>query len=292
MPVEIKDHLRKLYQIMYHTFELTIGNSNNESTIEFDVFQTDIAQLWANEIAKNYPLYETDRFTNWPNSTKSKAYYEYYLKLHMNNIQEYGHPIAIENFDFQDALNLMHKHFEDLRGHIDNPSNWYKSAPPKVKNSVDRFNVLIHEYENLLAEEKQNFRNPTIVCTFKDRPKIQLEEYHYKHFTHRWKKGTVYINYCEVGKPLLDVFKDNDDHAEAIRPQSTYSADFMIKFGPTVPERIAVKKENDFFEWYKQKGYNFKHLSLGMIPVAQIKKPVDLNKFKNYNEVINVTCKK
>lgn len=277
---------------MLRTFEIEIGNNADSSKIEFYILQTDIAQLWAKEIAKNYPLYETNRFTNWPNSAKSKAYYEYYLKLHMNNIQEYGHVVDIKDFDFQDALNVMHKHFEDLRGHIDYPSEWYQSAPAKVKRSVDKFNILIHEYENLLEEEKQSFRNPTIVCTFNDRPKFDLLEEHYKHFTHCWEHGTVYINYCEVGKPLLDVFKDKDDHAEAIRPQSTWSADFMIKFGPSVPESFAAHKEKQFMEWYKQKGFNFKHLSLGMIPVAKIKKPVDLNKYKSYNRVINVTCRK
>ena len=276
---------------MHHTFEIEIGNTNNSSKIEFDILQTDIAHLWAKEIAKNYPLYETDRFTNWPNSTKSKAYYEYYLKLHMNNIQEYGHAINIEDFDFQDALNEMHKHFEDLRGHVDNPSQWYIDAPAKIKNSVDRFNILIHEYENLLEEERQTFRNPTIVCTFSDRPKFELKEEHYKHFTHCWEYGTVYINYCEVGKPLLDVFKDHDDHAEAIRPQSTWSADFMIKFGPDVPKSFAAHREKEFMEWYKSKEFNFKHLSLGMIPVAKIKKPVDVDKYKSYNKVISCSTK-
>lgn len=276
---------------MLNTFEITIGNNSNHSTLEFDIFQTDIAQQWAKEIAKDYPLYETNRFTNWPDSKKSKRYYEYYLKYHMSNIQKYGgHTIDIDNFDFQAALNEMHKHFEDLRGHVDRPSIWYQSAPAKVKNSVDRFNVLIHEYENLLAEENQKFRNPTIVCTFKHRPKFELKEDHYKYFTHHWKYGTVYINYCEVGKPLLDVYKDNDDHVESIRPQSTYSADFMIKFGPTVPKHYVEQKEKRFFDWYKQKGYNFKNLSLGMIPVAKLKNSVDLDKLKSYNTVINVSC--
>lgn len=277
---------------MHRTFEITICNDKLRSTIEFDILQTDIAQRWANEIAKNYPLYETDRFTNWPDSKKSKNYYEYNLKYHIDVIKNYGYKIDIEKLDFQDALNIMHKHFEDLRGHVDRPSKWYQSAPDEIKASVDKFNVLIHEYENQLEEEKQSFKNPTIVCTFQDRPKYNLEEKDYQHFTHSWEHGTVYINYCEVGKPLLDVFKDHDDHAEAIRPQSTWSADFMIKFGPDVPKSFAAQREKEFMEWYKSKGFDFKHLSLGMIPVAKVKQPIDLNKYKNYNRVINVTCRK
>lgn len=277
---------------MHHTFEITIGNTETQSVLEFEILQTNIAQSWANEIAKNYPLYETDRFTNWPNNTKSKKYYEYYLKYHMDIIEQYGYKIDFGKLDFQDALNKMHKHFEDLRGHVDRPSFWYQTAPQKVKNSVDRFNVLIHEYENFLEEENQDFKNPTIVCTFCDRPKYALNDEDYQHFTHSWEYGTVYINYCEVGKPLLDVFKDQDVYAEAVRPQSTYSADFMIKFGPTVPEEFVNKKQKDFDRWYAKQNYNFKHLSLGLIPVAKIKTNIDINSLQGYNRIYNAQCKK
>jgi hypothetical protein len=277
---------------MHHTFEITIGKNDERSAIEFDILQTDIAQRWANEIVKNYPLYETDRFTNWPKSIKSKKYYEYYLKHHMDVIGKYGYKIDVSKLDFQDALNVMHKHFEDLRGHVDRPTYWYQTAPEEVKNSVDKFNVLIHEYENFLQEENQDFKNPTIVCTFCNRPTYKLDEGDYQHFTHSWEYGTVYINYCEVGKPLLDVFKDKDDYAEAVRPQSTYSADFMIKFGPTVPKEFVEEKQNDFDRWYSKQNYNFKHLSLGLVPVAKIKTDIDIDNLQGYNKVYNVKCKK
>lgn len=277
---------------MHHTFEITIGNNKEKSIIEFAILQTDIAQRWADEIAKNYPLYETDRFTNWPNSIKSKKYYEYYLKYHMDVIDKYGYKIDYDKVDFQDALNIMHKHFEHLRGHVDRPSFWYQTAPQEVKNSVDKFNILIHEYENFLEEEKQDFKNPTIVCTFMDRPKYNLLKEDYKYFTHSWEYGTVYINYCEVGKPLLDVFKDKDDHAEAIFPQSTYSADFMIKFGPSVPKDFVTKKQEEFDVWYAAQDYNFDNLSLGLIPVAQLKTNVNIKDLQGYNRVYDVKCKK
>tara|TARA_R110000868_G_scaffold102091_1_gene281092 strand:+ start:30670 stop:31503 length:834 start_codon:yes stop_codon:yes gene_type:complete len=277
---------------MLRTFELTIGNNNNDYNLQFNIFKTDIAQLWANEILQNYPIYESDRFTNWPNNVKTASYYEYYLKHYIDIIVNHGHPILLDRLNFQDALNKLHKHFEDIRGHVDFPSQWYNTAPAKVKESVDKLNILIHEYENFLEEEKQTFRNPTIVCTFKDRPKYDLQDNHYKHFTHKWEYGTVYINYCEVGKPLLDVFKDQDTHAEAIRPQSTWSADFMIKFGPTVPNKFYKTKDAEFWKWYKDKNFDFKNPAIGMIPVAHIKNNIDILSISNYNKVINVSCRK
>jgi hypothetical protein len=145
----------------------------------------------------------------------------------------------------------------------------------------------------LLEEKNQDFRNPTIVCTFEDRPKYDLEECDYQHFTHRWEHGTVYINYCEVGKPLLDVFKDNDHYVgkDAIRPQSTWSADFMIKFGPTIPESVAAQKDKDFLKWYSKNNFDFKHKSLGYIPVAKITSPLDISKLKKFDKVVDVSCR-
>lgn len=277
---------------MLNTFNLTIGNDADWAVLDFDILETSIAQKWAYEIAQDYPIYENDRFTNWPNAKNNRSYYEYWLKHHIDVITKFGHPIAIDLMYNQDSLNQLHKHFEDLRGHVDMPAQWYINAPYEIQQSVDKLNILIHEYENYLHEEKDSFKNPTIVCTFKDRPKYALQDEDFLHFTHQWQYGTVYINYCEVGKPLLDVFKDRDFYVEAIRPQTTYSADFMIKFGPDVPIEYAETKQRNFEKWYKEQNLDFKNLSLGMIPVAKIKQNIDITEYFKYNRVINVSCRK
>lgn len=275
---------------MLHTFELVLGNNRNTTSLFFDIFETEIAQLWAEEIKKSYPLYENDRFTQWPKSKKDAEYYESNLKYHVNVINSYDKVIELENYSQQEFLNILHKHFEDLRGHVDYSTGWYENAPTGVQQSVDKLNILIHEYENYL-HKKDTKLNPTIVTTFKDRPKYNLKDEHYKYFTHRWKFGTVYINYCEVGKPLLDVFKDQDEYVgkDAIRPQSTYSADFMIKFGPSVPEEFAIEKEKQFWKWFETKNINVDRskAALGMIPVAELKEEnIDIDNLKDFDKVV------
>ena len=276
-------------------FKIKLGNETGNTTeLRFKTFRTKIAKKWIEEISNNYPLHETDRFTNWPGSKKKDIYYKVHLLKHITIINKYD-PIIINGVPAnitQDYFNFLHKHFEDLRGHVDYATKWYKEAPEKVKHSVDRLNVLIHEYENYLDEQNQNYKNPTIVGTFRDRPKFKLEEHDYKHFTHQWKFGTVYINYCEVGKPLLDVFKDKDHHvgADAIRPQSTWSADFMIKFGVDVPADYATTKEKMFWEWANTQNLNInpKYAALGMIPVAHLALPVDINYISKFDRIISV----
>lgn len=275
---------------MHRTFELVLSDGNKTASLFFDIFDTDIAQLWAEEISKGYPLYENDRFTEWPGSNKDEAYYQAELKKHIDIINSYDKIIELENYNQQTFLNILHKHFEDLRGHVDYSTFWYDHAPAQVQESVDKLNILIHEYENYLNEKNCGHQNPTIVTTFKDRPKYNLKDEHYKYFTHCWQHGTVYINYCEVGKPLLDVFKDQDEHVgdDAIRPQSVYSADFMIKFGPSVPEEFACEKEKKFWQWFELQNINIDRAkaALGMIPVARIANDIDINELKGFNKVI------
>lgn len=248
-------------------FIVTITNDLDDKDLIFDIYNTDIAHRWANEVAKNYSLYETDRFQGWPNDNRNIQYYFSALQEQINVVNSYQ-PKTINSkiSSDQNTLNYLHKFFENLRGEIHSGTDFYNTSPNHVKNSIDKFNVLIHETEHLIRHSD----TPTIVGTFNDRPRLQLEENDFEHFTIKWKYGEVYINYCEVGKPLLDVFKDQDNHigSDNVRPQQFYSADFMIKFGTSVPKHYYQDRLKKFESWYLTQSFNFKHLSLGMIPVA------------------------
>lgn len=250
-------------------FVLTIGNTNDR-TLVFDIFNTSIANRWADEVAKNYPLHETDRFKGWPASSRTESYYYDQLKEQIVIVNAYQNNLIpnIINLVTQDTLNTLHKYFEELRGPIVEGTEFYNNAPDHVKYAVDRFNVMIHELEHYIRHTGY----PELVGTYKDRPKFDLLPEDYAHFTFKWKFGYVYINYCEVGKPLLDVFKDNDYIVgdNNIRPLKYYSADYTIKFGPDTTDKVYQMRLNKFNDWYKQQGFSFDQLSLGMIPVASL----------------------
>lgn len=248
-------------------FVVTLTDNTSDKNLVFNVYQTDIAYRWAEEVSKNYPLYETERFQGWTNSKKDLSYYISTLTEQIEIVNNYKtETIKFNNIFNQEELNYLHKFFEDLRGHVVEGTTFYNTAPIQVKSAIDKFNVLIHEIEHLLRDSS----TPTIIGTFKDRLRIPLLEDDYNHFTIKWKYGEVYVNYCEVGKPLLDVFKDQDTYVgiDNIRPQEYYSADFMIKFGIELSDEYHTQRLQDFNNWYNQQDFNFKHKSLGMIPVA------------------------
>ena len=62
----------------------------------------------------------------------------------------------------------------------------------------------------------------------------------------------------------------------------------MIKFGMTTPEIFYNRRLELFNQWISKQKYNFKHLSLGMIPVASLESGAA---YPNYTTVKSVCIK-
>lgn len=269
---------------MSKQFVLTLTNGLEDRTIYFDLLTTSIANKWADEVANNYPFFETDRFSNWPNGKNMSDFYRE-LKEQIDIVNEYkpNTIVGLSHIFNQSLLNYLHKFFEELRGPVDEPAEFYATAPDNVKQAITKFNILIHECEhymfNLETMKLTNHPYATIVGTYNG-PRYQLDDGDYDHYTFKWTFGTVYINYREIGKPLLDVFKDQDDVVgdTNIKPLHYYSADFQIKFGPSTLDIIYDQRVEMFDAWYESKKeyfeslglYKDKKLALGLIPVAQL----------------------
>lgn len=264
-------------------FSVVLTDGNEDAILTFKVRNTPTAQKWFAELSKNYPLYETDRFTNWSNKDLIKE-----LKIQLDIIKKYDERIKanVSSDITQSELNQLHKYFENLRGEVSKGTAWYNAAPKKIQNALLRFNVLIHELEASIRTSQ----HPTMVVTFKERPIIELSPYDLENFTFRWTSGTVYINYCHVGKTILDIFKDKDKISDAVRPQTHYSADFMVKFGPTTSYAKYLFKKIMISLWLPFQRFNFKNSNLGMIPVADLISNFDINNMRKFNKVKKVVC--
>jgi len=266
---------------MYKKFSITIHDKkDSEKTLFFDVYQNNVSQKWAEEISKEYELFETERFKSW--RVDSNVEDELVSNLNfeietINNFMPNCINTKVKKGTGQQTLNYLHKIFEKLRGEIRTGTDNFNNAPDAVKNAIQNLNILIHRYEDY-NNSKPSELNPnhpfaSIVGTFKNRPRFPLQDEDYNYFTFNWKFGEVYINYCEVGKPILDVFKDDDELVglDNIRPLHYYSADFMIKFGPDTPEWFYKVRLKKLRTWLMEKGFNprDKKLSIGLIPVAK-----------------------
>lgn len=265
-------------------FKITLTDGVSDTELSFKVRETPIAKKWFKELSNNYPIFEDDRFSNWHGNTNLVKK----LNEQIDIINAYDNIIDLRASEdiTQKDLNYLHKFFEDLRGEVITGTSWYHAAPEQVKIALSQYNVLIHQLEEYIRSPEY----PSLVVTFNDRPRFELTDDDIQHFTFCWQKGTVYISYCHVGKPILDVFKDRDYIAEGVRPQTHYSADFIIKFGPSSKYYIYLLRKLLINIWLPLQRFKFKNPNLGEIPVADIIGDFNINNYRKFNRVKKVEC--
>ncbi len=267
-------------------FELTLTNGVDDLVLNFKLRDTEIANKWFAELSKNYELCETDRFSNWGNHNFINQ-----LNNQIDIINAYDNIIdkKASVFTNQEDLNYLHKFFEDLRGEAIVSTEWFTNAPAEVKIALEKFNILIHQLESAIRTKN---KHPTLVVTFKGETRLELSQDDMQNFTYKWESGTAYINYCHVGKTVLDAFRDRDNITEAVRPQTHYCADFIVKFGPSTNPIVYFLKSIIINIWLKFKNFKLKNLNIGLIPVADIITEIDKETLLKFNKVKTVKCLK
>lgn len=254
---------------------LTLASATDTYDIVLDVLDTPIAKKWYAEVGKNHEFFETHRFTGFPNSPTLKGYADKINEC-IDVINAYQPNTilsrAIENMSTE-LTNDLHKYFEVLHGGVLSKSDFLKNAPQTVQWALIQYNVNIHAYE------KAHLQLPMITCTYKS-PRMPLDDDDYEHFTHALQYGYAYINYCEVGKHLLELYEDQDEVCgeENIRPLKYYKADFKLKLGKSMPGDVAEDYLTKFEEWFASEKEMFdrlgihkdKYRALGLITVAKM----------------------
>jgi hypothetical protein len=263
-------------------FYIEFKNQEETLTLKFETHSHATAKKWYQELVeqlqRNSNLKENNRLYHFPNNTWSLENIVSELKNRADIINAYEFYIPeADQIDVaidQTLLNILHKYFEEMRGGILSPGEYYTNAPWDVKQAIEDYNVLIHRTEDKLNAVQAR---PRMVLTFHERQRYELIDEDYDNFSLDIQFGEVYVNYCEVGKPLWDVFKDRDQVVgdQNIRPLKWYSADMMVYFMDATYRR----KIEDFWKWWDDNneflsnlGFikHDKKLSLGHIPVAKL----------------------
>lgn len=272
----------------------------NEFYLDFTVYNNPTAVRWFECLKEqcdiNNDILEKDRFYNFPNGkwTEEKIVNELNECITIiNSNREVIKHTAFVGMP-QEQLNHLHHYFENLRGGILTPGKYWLSATEQEQAALERYNVIIHRAENFYANLSRNANYPRIVCRFKDRKRYNMLDEDYQYFTLTRQFGEVYINYCEVGKPLYDVYKDGDDIVgeDNIRPLKYYSADFTAYFHNRSQERVEYFLKGMSAWWDQNNNYltalGFKKddpkNAIGNIPVAMIDSTLD------QEEIVNTLC--
>jgi hypothetical protein len=239
---------------------------NNTLTLEFQLFDSPIAELWVERMnsRSDYPLDHPDRFYGFNSPEEEVNRAEHYIQSCIDTINAYQ--VMIErpftNYQDQDCLNYLHNIFERYHGQLDQQdTEFWNQAPYEVRQALVNLNLAVHRCESIARGTC-----PRFVCTWYGMSKtLHLPQEHMlKYSTMSTFFGTVYLNYCEIGKTLEDLTVDRDQYIsdDMFKPYDFYSADFVVKFWDDTSEEIHTKLNNmqtyyvahqDFF---KKRGYN------------------------------------
>ena len=188
-----------------------------------------------------------------------------------------------------DACNLLHRYFEELQGTAWQISEYYKQADTETKYAIRQLNNICHEIESWVLSYRKSIVDPewirpSQITTFLNAPRYDLHEEDFELFKHnRYDRelGGVYLHWSQVGKTLVEVYRD--EHApkmtealcSEINHQKYYSGEFDIEWGNTITEAKHDFKKREvegFRMWLKDNGYDWEDpkLALGYIKIGQI----------------------
>ena len=200
--------------------------------LQFQIRSTLLAELWVERMQArgSYPLDHPDRFYGFGSRLEERIRAEIMIHQCIKTINQHA-PIIEREFDWsQDSLNYLHNIFERYHGLLDQQtSKYWQQAPVVVRQALADLNLAVHRCETVLEGAK-----PRFVCTWFGMPKIkkldsdQLAQWGEKQI----QFGTVYLNYCEIGKTVEELTHDNDEYIgkDAFRSFGHYSADFNVAF--------------------------------------------------------------
>lgn len=198
------------------------------------------------------------------------------------------------------VMNRLHNHFERLQGTVESLSDYYLAADDRTKYAIRQLNLLCHEIENLVLSQRKartipEWVRPSQITTFLSAPRHELTHEHRELFlTNGYDRefGTVYMHWCQIGKTLFEVWRDEhapdlkwDDAGrmiydtgatcEAITALRYYSGEFDVEWAQDIrwdQHEWWRKFLGGFYDWLDQQGIdrNNADLSLGYMPVGRV----------------------
>jgi hypothetical protein len=264
---------------------IRLGKSG-ELTLKFQILHTPVADLWLDRMRGRaaWALDHPNRFYGFGTAQQEhdRAISDIQQCIATINAHE---PVIHREFEYtQDCLNYLHNIFERYHGLLDQQNTpYWQQAPDSVRKALAELNLAVHRCEAASAGPA-----PRFVCTWYGMPKSHKldPELQQVHGTPHIKFGTVYLNYCEIGKTVEDLANDNDKYIgnDAFKPFNHYSADFNVAFYDKDLTEIYssvqgyIDQHQDFFVAHDITSvYNVKAQPL-RFPVAELVCNTDPNK--------------
>ena len=186
-----------------------------------------------------------------------------------------------------DAMNRLHRYFEDLQGEAWGLSKYYKIADYDTKYAIRQLNDLCHELESYVLSLRKSvvepqWQRPSQIMTWLQAPRQNLVSQDFAMFEKNSfdrQIGGVYLHWAQIGKTHIEVFRDEDGApvddvvCSTINALKYYTGEFDIEWGKDVTEATAPwhkEEQQQFNAWLKQNGFDpdDPELALGYIKIG------------------------
>ncbi len=184
----------------------------------------------------------------------------------------------------QNFLNIMHHHFEVLRGSVWQESEYYARSEEDVCSAVCGINHIVHETEAWL---RSDYGASGILTEFYGSNRTPLPPESVNDFDMQTDFGDLLLHYCQIGKTWWEVFTDKDEEIfePAIQPLELVSGDFDIFWNDNLKEPAGYERFGDFLkEWGRD--INDPELRLGYNCVAKWDNVHSFSKEEMKNEMV------
>jgi hypothetical protein len=251
-------------------------------TLMFSLRSTAVAQKWMQcleQANRESCIRENRRFYNFPNQNQTAVIADIKKNIQaLNQVFPNLIPYQIDTSSPQESVNRIHQFFADTE--IDKTF-----VNPRTEIFWNDLNNALHAYESSLrsgeTEKLSGIPEANIVVTYENNFRLDLEGEDYKSFTVAKKFGTCYVNYCQIGRHLYEMFLSQDDVArdEHILPLRYVSADTYIWLGSTTGPQSLKKREDRIQQWFEKHKERLNSLgfywgdpklAMGWIPVADL----------------------
>ena len=191
------------------------------------------------------------------------------------------------NYDtYADDVNYVHTHFVDF--HISSIDG----------ETFGDLNNHLHGLEILQSPRKSNSAIGQIYVDFNQKKFFDMPKSALEHFTISRKYGECYVNYCQIGRHIFEMFNNQDEHAHDshIIPLNQISASTYIWLGPSTGVETFKEKTKQIEEWFKANRIDEKagikwgdpKLAIGWLPVGRMTTNINYQELVGINEIKKV----
>jgi hypothetical protein len=280
---------------MHKSLLIEYTNSTDSITLEFALRDNPVVERWIERVKTaqaNYPIDDPKRFYGFGAEEEQIKNALTGINKCIDMVNSHRPIINRVLLDIrdQDTLNYLHHVFEVHHGLLDQQTgDYWSTAPESARRALADLNIWVHRCETVARGAE-----PRHVVTWFGLPKDRtLDIADYSYFVDTWAPGTVFLNYVEIGKTIMELAEDNDQYIapEAFQPFRHYSADFVVRFF-TQDQVQANRKHAIMLEYYQKHREFFGDwqwcYTNGSLPVADLVSPIDLTVLAGYQCVKSV----